>query len=84
MRPGDLVNPQFRSTTTGLPVPMGMCELLEKIGTVPNFWRVKRLDPSAFGKVVSCFVYPEDLVAVKNRPSLQVIDFTERERGDKF
>lgn len=79
MNPGDLVTPNFRSTPTGLPVTMGLCKLLKPMGTVPNFWKVERLDPSCRGKIVLCFVYPEDMqkpVQVeedKPKPALTVV-----------
>jgi hypothetical protein len=69
MNPGDIVFPMFKQTNTGIPVPMGMCKLLEKVGTVPNFWKVERLDPSCTGAIVKAFVYPEDELRAKEKES---------------
>lgn len=73
MQKGDLVAPMFRATNDGRPVPMGLCELLEKIGTVPDFWKVRRLDPSCAGQVVTCFVHPEDLIKKEESPRLRIV-----------
>ena len=71
LQKGDLVAPMFKSTNDGIPVPMGLCELLEKVGTVPNFWKVRRLDPSVAGKIVTCFVYEDELVRRTAGPILK-------------
>lgn len=64
----------FRGTPTGLPLPMGVCRLRKKLGTVPNFWEVERLDPAYVGAVVKCMVYPEDFLEAGPGLKLTVID----------
>jgi hypothetical protein len=53
---------------------MGVCGLRKKLGTVPYFWEVERLDPAFVGAIVKCMVYPEDFLEPGPGSRLTVID----------
>jgi hypothetical protein len=71
MVPGQVVNLVSRETPTGLPVSMGPGRLIEKVGTIPDFWLVEYLTGNQKGSRKRVFVHPEDQEPVSGVPGVQ-------------
>lgn len=64
MKPGDSVDIQSNATTNGTRVSIGRGIILEKVGDVPHFYRVRlTCDMTTF----CAFVYPDQLTKSKQR-----------------
>jgi hypothetical protein len=68
-----------RATADGLPLPCGLCRLVEPVGTVPDYWLVEWLERSAKpggperGGRSRKFVREEDLAGRRPGPILTVL-----------
>ena len=74
MNSGDLAYPMFRATNNGQPIPIGLVQLSEPVGTVPNLWKVIRLDPRFMGQSMMCFVYEDELAPTEGAQAEEIVD----------
>lgn len=81
MKPGDIVKHFQINQRNGFREYNSNVKLIEKVGTVPNFWKFQMVGGQDSGRIINGFVYDEDQEPQK--PKLTVIRGG-KEASDEF